>query len=72
MLVGWTCNPSPRVGYPNGGIANADNHDTVPRCREAVILVRRPIVLLVPTFVFAFDSLALSLPDSAGGRFPQR
>ena len=72
MLVGWTCNPSPRVGYPNGGIANADNHDVVPHRREVVILVRHPIALLVPTFVFAFNSLALSLLHIAGWRFPQR
>lgn len=60
------------LGYPNGGIANADNHDVVPRRREVVVLVRRPIVLLVPTFVFAVGSLALSLLDIAGWRLPQR
>lgn len=60
------------LGYPNGGIANADNHDVVTRRREAVNLVRRPIVLLVPTFVLAVNSLFLFLVDIAGWRLFQR
>lgn len=60
--------PALVLGYPNGGIANADNHHVVTRRREAVILVRRPIVLLVPTFVSASGSLVLSLVNIVGWR----
>lgn len=53
-------------------IANADNHDVVPRRREVVNPVRRPTVLLVPTFVLAFSSLAPSLFVVAGWRLAQQ
>jgi hypothetical protein len=51
LVVGRTCNPSPRVSVPNGCMATADNHDVVPRHCEALVVLRRPTYCFARAYV---------------------